>query len=107
MKMIAVGETVPACSLIELPAVEEGCPKAAVTVDVLQAVKDKTIVIFFVPGAYTPTCSERHAPEFIHVRSPVPFTRAIPPQHFRRSSTRSPLRACTRLGIPMGPRPGE
>ena len=68
--MIAVGETVPACSLIELPAVEEGCPKAAVTVDVVQEAKDKTVVVFFVPGAYTPTCSERHAPEFIQVDFP-------------------------------------
>ena len=66
--MIAVGATVPTCSLIELPAVEEGCPKAAVTVDVAQALQGKTVVMFFVPGAYTPTCSERHAPEFIKVR---------------------------------------
>ena len=66
--MIAVGATVPTCPLIELPAVEEGCPKAAVTVDVAQALQGKTVVMFFVPGAYTPTCSERHAPEFIKVR---------------------------------------
>jgi hypothetical protein len=65
--MIPVGSAVPPCTLMELPSVEEGCPKAAVAINVVEALKDKTVVMFFVPGAYTPVCSEQHAPEFVKV----------------------------------------
>jgi peroxiredoxin len=69
--MITIGSVVPPCSLHELPPVEEGCPKAPITVDVVEALKDKTVVMFFIPGAYTPVCSEKHAPEFVKVRALV------------------------------------
>ncbi len=67
--MITVGSAIPPCSLHELPPVEEGCPKAPVVVDVVEALKDKTVVMFFIPGAYTPVCSEKHSPEFVKVRA--------------------------------------
>jgi glutaredoxin/glutathione-dependent peroxiredoxin len=38
-------------------AAGEGCPIGPKVVDVTQAAKDKKIVIFGVPGAFTPTCS--------------------------------------------------
>ena len=84
---------------------EEGCPKAAVTVDVVQEAKDKTVVVFFVPGAYTPTCSERHAPEFIQVNLPFLLLIITHCQYFCRSATLSPLPAHTRLAAPASPLP--
>jgi peroxiredoxin len=40
----------------------EGGPTAITTDDVF---KGKTVVLFAVPGAFTPTCSEKHLPGFV------------------------------------------
>ncbi|MCB1741078.1 MAG: peroxiredoxin [Gammaproteobacteria bacterium] len=66
--MIATGQTLPAGKLMESTSFDEGtgCPIAPQEVDVISASKDKKIVIFGLPGAYTPTCSAKHVPSFIH-----------------------------------------
>ena len=56
---ISVGERVPAATLHHLTA--DG-PKAISTDEVFAG---KKVVVFGLPGAYTPTCSARHVPSFL------------------------------------------
>ena len=64
--MIQVGDRLPAGSLSEFVDVErEGCSLGPNPVDVLAQTAGKKVVIFGVPGAFTPTCSAKHVPEFI------------------------------------------
>ena len=64
--MIKFGDHLPAGMLVEFVEVEtEGCSIGPNPVDVLAQVTGKKIVIFGVPGAYTPTCSAKHVPDFI------------------------------------------
>lgn len=65
--MIAVGQTLPPGKLMESTSFDEttGCPLPPREVDVTEACKDKKIVIFGLPGAYTPTCSAKHVPSYI------------------------------------------
>ena len=61
--MIKVGDRLPAVKLHEFNEVEsEGCALGPVDVDVAQATAGRKIVVFGLPGAYTPTCSARHVP---------------------------------------------
>ncbi|HDZ16569.1 MAG TPA: peroxiredoxin [Methylophaga aminisulfidivorans] len=64
---IEVGQTVPAAKLSECVdfSAESGCPINPQAQDVSELVKGKTIVLFGVPGAFTPLCSEQHLPGFI------------------------------------------
>lgn len=43
----------------------EGCSLGPNPVDIAKATAGKTIAIFGVPGAFTPTCSVQHAPGYI------------------------------------------
>jgi len=65
--MIAVGQTLPPGKLMESTSFDEGtgCPIGPQEIDVIATAKDKKIVIFGLPGAYTPTCSAKHVPSFI------------------------------------------
>lgn len=65
--MIAAGQSLPSGKLMEATKFDEGtgCPIAPQEVDVVEAAKDKKIVIFGLPGAYTPTCSAKHVPSFV------------------------------------------
>ena len=64
--MIKVGDTLPAATLMEFMDVEgEGCSLGPNPVDVSTATAGKTIALFALPGAFTPTCSAKHVPGYI------------------------------------------
>ena len=64
--MIKVGDTLPAVTLSEYAEVEgNGCSLGPNPVDVAKAAAGKTIAIFAVPGAFTPTCSAKHVPSYL------------------------------------------
>ena len=64
--MIKVGDTLPATTLQEYSEVEgEGCSIGPNPVDVSKATAGKTIALFALPGAFTPTCSAKHVPSFV------------------------------------------
>ena len=64
--MIKVGDTLPAVMLMEYAEVEgKGCSLGPNPVDVSQAGAGKTIALFAVPGAFTPTCSAKHVPGYV------------------------------------------
>jgi len=64
--MIQVGDTLPASTLMEYSEVEgEGCSIGPNAVDVAKATAGKTIALFALPGAFTPTCSAKHVPGYV------------------------------------------
>lgn len=64
--MIKVGDTLPAVTLMEYVEVEgNGCSLGPNPVKLPEALSGKTIALFAVPGAFTPTCSEKHLPGYI------------------------------------------
>ncbi len=64
--MIKVGDTLPHTTLMEYSEVEgEGCSIGPNAVDVAKATAGKTIALFALPGAYTPTCSAKHVPGYV------------------------------------------
>jgi len=64
--MIQVGDTLPATTLMEFSEVEgEGCSIGPNPVDVAKATAGKTIALFALPGAFTPTCSAKHVPGYV------------------------------------------
>jgi peroxiredoxin len=64
--MIKVGDKLPAATLMEFHDVEsEGCSIGPNPVDVAKATAGKTIALFALPGAYTPTCSAKHVPGYV------------------------------------------
>ncbi|MES2888450.1 MAG: peroxiredoxin [Pseudomonadota bacterium] len=64
--MLKVGDKLPAVALQEFIEVAgEGCSLGPNSVDVAKATAGKTIGIFALPGAFTPTCSAQHLPGYI------------------------------------------
>lgn len=64
--MIKVGDSLPAATLMEFSEVEgNGCSIGPNPVDVVQASAGKTIALFALPGAFTPTCSAKHVPGYV------------------------------------------
>jgi len=64
--MIKVGDQLPAATLMEYVEVEgNGCSIGPNPVDVQKAAAGKTIALFAVPGAFTPTCSAKHVPGYV------------------------------------------
>jgi len=57
--MIKIGDKIPSATLMEM---QDGKP-APVTTDSLFA--GKTVALFALPGAFTPTCSAKHVPGFV------------------------------------------
>lgn len=64
--MIQVGDKLPASTLFEFIEVEgEGCSIGPNAFDVHKATAGKTIALFALPGAFTPTCSAKHVPGYV------------------------------------------
>jgi len=64
--MIKVGDKLPAGNLQEFVEVEgNGCSIGPNTFDVQKASAGKTIAVFGLPGAFTPTCSAKHVPGYV------------------------------------------
>jgi peroxiredoxin len=66
MAMIQVGDALPDVTLQEYSEVEgNGCSIGPNPVKVREAAAGKTIAVFALPGAFTPTCSAKHVPGFV------------------------------------------
>jgi peroxiredoxin len=64
--MIEIGNNLPSATLMEFSEVEgEGCSIGPNAVDLGKASQGKTIAIFALPGAFTPTCSAKHVPGYL------------------------------------------
>ena len=64
--MIKVGDSLPSVTLQEFSDVEgEACSIGPNPVDVAKSTAGKTIALFALPGAFTPTCSAKHVPGYL------------------------------------------
>ena len=64
--MIEVGETLPDARLFEfIEVASEGCAVGPNGFSARERTAGKRVVIFGLPGAFTPTCSARHVPGYI------------------------------------------
>lgn len=64
--MIAIGQKLPNATLYEfLDEATEGCSVGPNAFEVEKLVAGKKIVIFALPGAFTPTCSAKHVPGYV------------------------------------------
>jgi peroxiredoxin len=64
--MIKVGDKLPTGTLQEFIEVEgDGCSVGPNSFDIHKAAAGKTIVLFALPGAFTPTCSAKHVPGYV------------------------------------------
>ncbi|CAM8630439.1 AHP1 Peroxiredoxin [Comamonadaceae bacterium] len=64
--MIQVGDALPDTTLMEYSEIEgEGCSIGPNAVPVAKATAGKTIAVFALPGAFTPTCSAKHVPGYM------------------------------------------
>jgi peroxiredoxin len=63
--MIKPGDTFPDATLTESTEFGDACPVAPQPVKTSEALKGKRVVVFGLPGAYTPTCSAKHVPGYL------------------------------------------
>ncbi len=64
--MLKIGDKLPAGKLQEFVEVEgNGCSIGPNSFDIEKATAGKTIAVFALPGAYTPTCSVQHVPGYV------------------------------------------
>ncbi len=64
--MINVGDKLPNTTLFEFIEVEgNGCSLGPNAFEVEKITAGKTVAIFALPGAFTPTCSAKHVPGFV------------------------------------------
>ena len=62
---IKVGDRLPDGKLSESVEFDAACPMPPKDVSVAEATKGKKVVIFALPGAFTPTCSAKHVPGYV------------------------------------------
>ena len=64
---IKIGDSLPAATLTESAGQDESknCPMPPMPVDIAALAAGKKIVIFGLPGAFTPTCSAQHVPGYV------------------------------------------
>ncbi len=62
---IQIGDRIPDATLTESTEFGEACPVSPTKLSVTEATAKKRIVIFGLPGAFTPTCSAKHVPGYI------------------------------------------
>ena len=63
--MITPGDAFPESALSESTEFGEMCPLAPQTVKTTDALKGQRVVVFGLPGAFTPTCSAKHVPGYL------------------------------------------
>lgn len=65
--MIKIGDALPHVTLYELPLAADGSCSAEGPQELVlpDAAAGKTIALFSLPGAFTPTCSEQHVPGYL------------------------------------------
>ena len=64
--MLKVGDKLPAGTLQEFVEVEgNGCAVGPNTLEIEKATAGKTLAVFGLPGAFTPTCSAKHVPGYV------------------------------------------
>lgn len=62
---IAVGDKIPAATLMRMV---DGAPSPIATEELFSG---KTVVMFALPGAFTPTCSAKHLPGFVQMADAI------------------------------------
>jgi glutaredoxin/glutathione-dependent peroxiredoxin len=62
---IKIGDRIPDATLYESTEFGDACPLPPAKISVTEATHGRRIVIFAVPGAYTPTCSAKHLPGYV------------------------------------------
>jgi len=66
--MIQIGDSLPDATLTESTEFGEACPLSPQKLSAAEAARGKKIVVFGLPGAYTPTCSAKHVPGYLALR---------------------------------------
>jgi peroxiredoxin len=62
---IKIGDRVPEATLTESVEFGAACPVAPTPITTTAALQGKKVVVFGVPGAFTPTCSAKHVPGYV------------------------------------------
>jgi glutaredoxin/glutathione-dependent peroxiredoxin len=63
--MIKIGDRLPDAKLFESTEFGPACPLSPKVISAAEAAAGKRIVLFGLPGAYTPTCSAKHVPGYV------------------------------------------
>jgi len=63
--MIKPGDKLPDATLTESTEFGEACPVAPQKHSTAELAKGKRVVVFGLPGAFTPTCSAKHVPGYL------------------------------------------
>jgi peroxiredoxin len=62
--MIQVGDALPEATLFESTEIGEACPVSPAKLSSVELARGKKVVLFALPGAFTPTCSAQHVPGY-------------------------------------------